>query len=59
MQLSKISPKETVCMKCQSLFSVKNKKNIINLASAESAQRVMKVITLFLGSKVKTMLTTF
>ena len=29
-------------MKCQSLFSVKNK-NIINLSSAESIQRVVKV----------------
>ena len=30
-------------MKCQSLFSGKNKKNIINLSSAEFAQRVVKV----------------
>ena len=30
-------------MKCQSLFSGKNKKNIINLLSAEFAQRVIKV----------------
>ena len=28
---------------CQSLFSVKNKKNIINLSSAELAHRVQKV----------------
>ena len=28
---------ETVCMKCQILFSGKNKKNIINLSSAEFA----------------------
>ena len=27
---------ETICMKCQILFSKKNKKNIINLASAEN-----------------------
>ena len=30
-------------MKCHSLFSGKNKKNIINLSSAENAQRVVKV----------------
>ena len=29
-------------MKCQSLFSEKNKKNKNNLSSAESAQRVVK-----------------
>ena len=29
-------------MKCQILFSRKNKKNIINLSSAELAQRVVK-----------------
>ena len=28
-------------MKCQILFSGKNKKNIINLSSAENAQRVV------------------
>ena len=39
----KSSPKETICMKCQILFSGKNKKNIINLSSAENAQRVVKV----------------
>ena len=39
----KLSPKETVCMKCQILFSGKNKKNIINLSSAKNAQRVVKV----------------
>ena len=33
---------ETICMKCQSLFSGKNKKNIIRLSSAEIAQRVFK-----------------
>ena len=30
-------------MQCQSLFSGKNKKNIINVSSAELAQRVVKV----------------
>ena len=30
-------------MKCQNLFSGKNKKNLINLLSAELAQRVVKV----------------
>ena len=30
-------------MKCQILFPAKNKKNIINLSSAELAQRVVKV----------------
>ena len=30
-------------MKCQILFSGKNKKNIISLPSAENAQRVVKV----------------
>ena len=30
-------------MKCQILFSGKNKKNIINLSSTELAQRVVKV----------------
>ena len=35
--------KETICMKCQILFSGKNKKNNIILSSAENAQRVVKV----------------
>ena len=30
-------------MKCQILFFWKNKKNIINLSSAENAQRVVKM----------------
>ena len=30
-------------MKCQILFSAKNMKNFVNLSSAESAQRVVKV----------------
>ena len=34
---------ETIHMKCQSLLPEKNKKNIINLSSAELAQRVRKV----------------
>ena len=34
---------ETIYMKCQILFSGKNKKNIANLSSAEFAQRVVKV----------------
>ena len=45
----KLSPKETICMKCKILFSGKNKKNIINLLSAENAQRVVKVNTYFIG----------
>ena len=35
-------------MKCQILFSGKNKKNIINLPSAENAKRVVKVKELFI-----------
>ena len=38
----KLSPKETVCMECQSLFSGKNKKTIINLPS-EFAHRLVNV----------------
>ena len=34
---------ETICMKCQILFSGKIQKNITNLLSAELAQRVVKV----------------
>ena len=34
---------ETICKKFQIQFSGKNKKNIINLSSAELAQRVIKV----------------
>ena len=34
---------ETICMKCQSLFSGKTKKNIINLSSTELAQKVINV----------------
>ena len=35
-------PYETICMKCQSLFSRKNKKNIINLLSAEFVKKVAR-----------------
>ena len=39
--MSKLSPWETVGMKCQSLFSGENKKKkIVNLSSAELAQGV-------------------
>ena len=34
---------ETICMKCQILFSGKNKKIIVNLLLADFAQRVLKV----------------
>ena len=34
------TPLETICIECQRLLSGKNKKNIINLPSAEFAQRV-------------------
>ena len=33
----KLSPVETICMKCQILFPGKDKKNVINLSSAELA----------------------
>ena len=39
---NKFLPWETVCMKCQSLFSGNNKKTVISLSSAELAQRVVK-----------------
>ena len=38
----RIAPEETICMKCQSLWSGKNKQNI-NLSSAEIAQRAVTV----------------
>ena len=38
---SKLSALETVYMKCQSLFSWKNKKVIINVSSDEYAQRIV------------------
>ena len=34
--------KETICMKCHSLFSGKNKKSIVNLFTYVLAQRVAK-----------------
>ena len=40
----KLSPVETICMKCQILFSGKIRKNIFNLLSAELAKRVVKVL---------------
>ena len=40
---SKLSPKETVYMKCQNLFLRKIIKNIISLSSAELVQRVVTV----------------
>ena len=39
----KLSPQETICMKYQSLFSVENKKNMINLSSGNFFQRVVTV----------------
>ena len=39
----KLSPMQTICMRCQILFPGKNKKNIINFSSAEVAERVVKV----------------
>ena len=40
----KVSSLETICIKCQSLFSGKNKKkNSINLSSPEFVQIVVKV----------------
>ena len=46
----KLSSKETICMKCQILFSGENKKNVINLSFAENAQRVIKVkVSQYLG----------
>ena len=44
------------CMMCQTLFSWKNKKNVIILSSGEFAQRVVKIkisdsIILFSGSR--------
>ena len=34
---------ETICMNCQILFPRKNKKNLIDLSSAELAKRNVKV----------------
>ena len=38
-----MSPVDTNCMKCQTLFSGKDKKNIINLESAEFSKSMLKV----------------
>ena len=40
-------------MKCQSLFSWKNKKNITILSSAELAQRVVKVNGLVIKTQLQ------
>ena len=45
----KLSPKETICMKCQILFSRKNKKNIMRLSSAEFAHSMGSVNISVLG----------
>ena len=42
-----------MCMKCQSLFSGKNEKNIINLSPAEFTQKVAKVIAIQTDPKRK------
>ena len=42
-----LNPMETICMKCQILFSEKNKKNIINLSSSELAKRAVTVKLVF------------
>ena len=47
-----LSPQEeTICMKCQCLFSGKNKKNIINLLSAELNHKV-HIFFLFLQANI-------
>ena len=43
----KLSSKEKICMKCQNLFSGKNKKSIINLPSAEFGQRVVRDLAIY------------
>ena len=43
----KFYPMETICLKCQILFSWINKKNITNLSSAELVQIVVKVYAWF------------
>ena len=39
----KLSPLETICLKCRILFSGKNEKNVINLSSSESAHSMVSV----------------
>ena len=43
IQMNLMPPVETIFIKCQILFSGRNKKTIINLSSAELAERVVKV----------------
>ena len=50
--LCKLSPKETVCMKCQSLISSKNKRNISNC-------RLLKFLHSMLSVKDETYVTSF
>ena len=47
----KLSPMETICMKCQNLFSGKNKKTIISLSSAEFVHSIVGVKLLFISVK--------
>ena len=49
---SKFAPMETICKKCQILFSGKNKKNVTNMLSAELAKRVVKLKKSLLGRLV-------
>ena len=46
-----LSPIETIGMKCQIVFSRKNKKNIINLWSTELAQREVNVDLRWAGAR--------
>ena len=41
------------CMKCQILFSGKNKKNVINVSSAELVQRMVQLIHWFVAFYLK------
>ena len=43
-------------MKCQILFSEKNKKNITNLSSAELAKRVVKIKAIISSRKLSEIL---
>ena len=44
-------------MKCQNIFSGKNKKNIISLLSAEFAQRMVKVRVISQNNQTQYLLT--
>ena len=55
----KLSPMETICMKCQILFSGKNKKNVINLSSVELAKTVVKVKEQFFHQKSRITFSSF